>query len=70
MTAAYYVSEFSGPMLKPHEQTLRDILPSVNGCGGQIGLALGKTGSAAGKRLSLSSFATDHDSTHTYSAKH
>jgi len=37
-------------MLKPHEQTLREMLPTVNGYGGSIALALGKTGSAAGRQ--------------------
>ena len=38
-------------MLKPHEQTLREMLPAVNGYGGHIALALGKTGSALGKQV-------------------
>ena len=48
---AAYVSEFPAHMLKPHEQTLREMLPTVSGHGGRVALALGKTKSSAGRQV-------------------
>jgi hypothetical protein len=51
MTAAYYVSEFPPQMLEQHEQTLREMLPTIDGYGGHVALALGKTRSPAGRQV-------------------
>jgi hypothetical protein len=51
LTAAFYVAEFPAPMLQSYEQTFREMLPVVNGYGGSIALALGKTKSAAGRQM-------------------
>jgi hypothetical protein len=53
MQAAYYASQFPGSLLLPYEAELRAMLPIVNGYGGHIALALGKTKSIAGKQVIL-----------------
>ena len=53
MRAAYYASQFPGNLLLPHEAELRAMLPIVEGYGGHIALALGKTKSVAGKTAIL-----------------
>lgn len=53
MQAAYYASQFPGKLLLPYEVELRTMLPIVNGYGGHVALALGKTKSAAGKQAIL-----------------
>jgi hypothetical protein len=54
MQAAYYASQFSGESLLPYEAELIDMLPRVDGYGGHVALALGKTKSAPGKKAILS----------------
>lgn len=49
MQAAFYASQFSGDFLKPFEPKLLDLLTQVNGYGGHIALAIGKTKSLRGK---------------------
>ncbi len=53
MQAAYYASHFPGNLLAPYESQLRAMLPVVNGYGGHVALALGKTKSALGKQAIL-----------------
>ena len=50
MQAAYYMSKFSREMLMPYEHQLISMLPTVNGYGGHVALALSKTLSQAGKQ--------------------
>jgi hypothetical protein len=49
MQAAYWVSQFPSSLLRPHEPVLYEMLPIVDGYGGRVALALGKTGSQRGR---------------------
>ncbi|HZK79929.1 MAG TPA: hypothetical protein VFC46_02655 [Humisphaera sp.] len=51
MQAAYWLSESSGAVLISHEPMLFEMLPLVDGYGGSVALALGKTGSPRGRKL-------------------
>jgi hypothetical protein len=49
MQAAYWVSKFPPVLLLPHEPALVEMLSIVDGYGGHVALALGKTGSERGR---------------------
>jgi hypothetical protein len=53
MQAAYFASQYPGTLPEPYEPKLLDLLPTVNGYGGHIALALGKTKSPRGKAALL-----------------
>ena len=49
MQAAYWMSQYSADLLMPHEPALLEMLPIVDGYGGHVALALGKTRSPRGR---------------------
>lgn len=49
MQAAYWMSQYPGDLLVPHEAALLEMLPIVDGYGGHVALALGKTQSPRGR---------------------
>ncbi len=53
MQAAYFVSQFPGELLAPHEAALFELLPQADGYGGHVALALAKTKSERGKQAIL-----------------
>ena len=57
MQAAYFASQFPGALLALHEEKLLALLTTVDGYGGHIALALGKTKSTRGKAALLSELA-------------
>lgn|SRR5215470_8445860 len=54
MQAAHFASQFPGALLEPYEPKLLSLLTAVNGYGGHIALALGKTRSPRGRIALLS----------------
>ena len=50
MQAAYWMSQFRGDLLMLHEASLLEMLPIVDGYGGHVALALGKTRSPRGRQ--------------------
>lgn len=53
MQAAYWTSQYPAELLVPHEPALLEMLPIVNGYGGHIAFALGKTGTVRGREAIL-----------------
>jgi hypothetical protein len=49
MQAAYWMSQYPANLLMPHEAALLEMLPMVDGYGGHVALALGKTRSPRGR---------------------
>ena len=47
--AAYWMSQYSPELLLPHEPAMLEMLPIVNGYGGHVALALGKTRTTRGR---------------------
>jgi hypothetical protein len=53
MQAAYWMSQYPANHLIPHEAALLEMLPIVDGYGGHVALALGKTRSPRGREAIL-----------------
>jgi hypothetical protein len=53
MQAAYWASQYPTELLVPHEPALLEMLPIVNGYGGHVALALGKTRTSRGRAAIL-----------------